>query len=165
MTAPDRVPSVRRLIGSFETQAAARLDDAVYEFFREGAGDETALQEASAAWMSFRLLPRVLRDVTSIDTSVNLLGAQLPSPIGIAPLAYQGLLDVEAEVATVRGSGTHLSIVPTRSTRLLEDVAAASAGRPYGALWQGTAHGGDCLADLVHRQIACPSLRVPRELL
>jgi 4-hydroxymandelate oxidase len=43
-------------------------------------------------------------------------------------VAYQGLLDVEAEVATVRSAGKHLSIVPTRSTRLLEEVAAAGSG-------------------------------------
>jgi 4-hydroxymandelate oxidase len=128
MTAPDRASSVRQLIDKFEAQAELRLDEAVYEFFRQGAGDETALDEASGAWRSFRLLPHVLRDVSSIDMSVDLLGTQLPSPIGIAPVAYQGLLDVEAEVATVRSAGKHLSIVPTRSTRLLEEIAAAGSG-------------------------------------
>lgn len=128
MTEPHRAPSVRHLIANFERQAEARLDETVYEFFREGAGEEATLQEATAAWRYFRLLPHVLRDVSSVDTSVNLLGTQLPSPIGIAPMAYQGLLDVEAEVATVRAAGMHLSIVPTRSTRLLEEVAAAAPG-------------------------------------
>jgi hypothetical protein len=128
MSAPQPGHSASQLAAAFEAAARLRLDEAVYEFFRGGAGDEIALREACGAWASFRVLPHVLRDVSSIDTSVEVLGSRLPSPIGIAPMAYQGLLDAEAEVATVRAAAAHLSVVPTRSTRLLEDVAAAASG-------------------------------------
>lgn len=59
-----RIPFIR--IGCFSVSLAASPDD-------------------RAAYNRLRIRPRVLRDVSTVDTTVNVLGAELRSPICIAP--------------------------------------------------------------------------------
>ncbi|WP_298459850.1 alpha-hydroxy acid oxidase [uncultured Cellulomonas sp.] len=111
-------------------RARAALPAAVHEFMASGAGDEVTLAESAAAWSSFRLLPRVLRDVGVVDLTTELLGDAFASPVGIAPAGYAGLVRDEAEVAVADGarrSGS-LYVVSTRASRPLEEVAAAVGG-------------------------------------
>ena len=51
----------------------------------------------------YRILPRVLRDVSSVDTSATLLGHKVPFPIGVSPTGLHFAVDPDAEVATGKG--------------------------------------------------------------
>jgi 4-hydroxymandelate oxidase len=51
-----------------------------------------------------RLRPRMLRDVTAIDTRVTLLGQQVPTPIMVAPTGRHKLFHPLGERATARGA-------------------------------------------------------------
>jgi 4-hydroxymandelate oxidase len=112
-------------------EAARRaLDPAVWDYYQAGSGDETTLREAEPAWQAYRLRPRVLRDVSSVDIAVELLGSALPSPFLVAPMAFQGLAHPDGECATVLGAGRVgcLPVVSTRASRTLEDIGAAAPG-------------------------------------
>ena len=90
--------------------------------------DEITLEENVAAWRRRRLRPRVLVDVARVTTATTMLGAPCALPLAIAPLAAQGELHADAEVATARAAaaaGVPL-IVSTASTRSLEEVAAVA---------------------------------------
>jgi 4-hydroxymandelate oxidase len=102
----------------------------VWEYYEAGSGDEVTLGEAEAAWRDFRLRPRVLRDVSGVDVGTSLLGTPLRSPFVVAPMAFHGLATPDGECATVRGAGDAgcLTVVSTRASRPLEDVAAAATG-------------------------------------
>ncbi|MGO9197883.1 MAG: alpha-hydroxy acid oxidase [Acidimicrobiales bacterium] len=123
---------MRDLIAKWESEARARLAPEAYEYIARGAGEEISLVEAWSAWRDWRLLPRVLRDVSSPDTRCEVLGAVLPSPIMVAPTAYHVLADPEGEVASASGTreAGALYVMTTRATRLLEEVAAV-AGDPW----------------------------------
>ena len=54
--------------------AKRRLPRAVFDFFDGGAEDEVTLRDNQAAYPRARLVPKVLTDVSSIDTSTLLLG-------------------------------------------------------------------------------------------
>lgn len=111
-----------------ERDAAAVLPADAHEFFASGSGDELALAEASAAWASFRLRPRVLRDVGVVDLATELLGASLAHPVGVAPVGYLGLAhpDGETAVAAAAREAGGLYVASTRASTALEDVAAAA---------------------------------------
>ena len=50
-----------------------------------------------------RILPRMLRDVTSIDISTTILGEKVSMPLGIAPTALQRMAHPDGECATAKG--------------------------------------------------------------
>jgi isopentenyl diphosphate isomerase/L-lactate dehydrogenase-like FMN-dependent dehydrogenase len=83
-----------------------------------------------AAWERRRLRPRVLVDVADVTTATTLLGAPCAMPVAIAPMAAQGDLHPDGELATAlaaAAAGVPL-ILSTASTRPLEEVAAAAPG-------------------------------------
>lgn len=128
MAAAPRGTGVEAHADTLAEQCAAALDPAVFDYFAGGSGREIALVEARQAWLRYRLRPRVLVDVSRVDTSTRLLGAPAPSPVVLAPMAYQGLLHPAGEVEVVQGAGTHLTVVSTRASRSIEDIGAAAVG-------------------------------------
>lgn len=110
--------------------AHGRLDPAVFDYYASGAGAELTVAEAEAAWSAYRLRPRVLHDVSSVDLSVSLPGADVSSPFVVAPMAFHALAHPGGERATFRGTGAAgcLGVLSTRSSLAIEDVAAAATG-------------------------------------
>jgi len=104
------------------------LPPEAWSYYEAGSGEETTLGEAEAAWRSYRLRPRVLRDVSAVDLATELLGLRLPTPFVVAPMAFHALAHEQGECATVAGAGRAgaLSVLSTRSSRRIEDVAAAA---------------------------------------
>ena len=60
-----------RWLDRVEEIARDALPPAVFRYLAEGARDEITLGEATEAWRSYRLAPRVLRDVRAVDASVG----------------------------------------------------------------------------------------------
>ena len=117
---------VEAMIDRLEAEARRRLDPPGYDYVAGGAGAETSLGEATAAWRDYRFLPRVLRDVSAVTTTVDLFGTALASPVGVAPFGYQGRQHPDAETATAVGAQRHLFVLSTRADRAVEDVAAVA---------------------------------------
>jgi 4-hydroxymandelate oxidase len=115
-------------VDDFELLARQRLSHMAYEFLAGGAGDEATLRWNRESYERIRLRPRVLEDVTLLDTTVTLFGQTMPSPILLAPVAYQRLLHAEGEVASVRGAGATGTtfVVSTATNCRIEDIAAAA---------------------------------------
>lgn len=112
------------LLSDQEATAAGALPAAVRQYYATGSGDQTAVTEA--AWTRWRLRPRVLRDVAQVDTSLELLGVGLRTPVLVAPTALHGLAHPDGEVATARGTADagSLLVLSTRASRVLEEVPA-----------------------------------------
>ncbi len=119
-----------------ERAAAAALDPAAYDYFRSGAGDELTLARNRAAFAEIELMPRVLVDVSRLDTATTVLGAELPHPVVVAPTAFHRLAHPEGEAETARGAAAADAVftLSSLSNTPLEDVAAA-AGRRWFQLY------------------------------
>jgi len=117
---------------ALEEQARAKLSPAAYAFAAAGADDEITTADNVAAWRRLRLRPRVLNDITNIDTGVSVLGARLETPIMVAPFGRHRLFHPEGERATARGAAAAgaVFVLPTTSTVSIEDVAAEPAAAP-----------------------------------
>ncbi|MEO7029246.1 MAG: alpha-hydroxy acid oxidase [Acidobacteriaceae bacterium] len=117
----------------FEPLAKAKMPPRVWEFLTAGAGDELTLRWNREAYERIRLKPRVLVDVSRLDTRVTLFGQEQAFPILLAPVAAQTLEHPEGELATARGAGAAQAtmVLSSFSGTSLEDVSAV-AKRP---LW------------------------------
>lgn len=121
-------------LSDFESLARARMAEDAFDYVSGGAGDETTLHLNRAAWGRWAIRPRVLVDVSAVDTSTEILGTPLAFPALIAPTAFQTLAHPEGERAMARAAaaaGT-LMIVSTLASTRLEDVATAA---PNGPRW------------------------------
>jgi 4-hydroxymandelate oxidase len=111
---------------ALEESARRVLDPAVFDFYAGGSGDEVTLAANAAAWRRVSLRPHVLRDVSTVDTHVRVLGQELAAPVCVAPVGYQTLAHPDGELAMARGArrAGALLTVSSRSSRRIEDVAA-----------------------------------------
>ena len=91
-------------IADMESRAEAILDPGVFGYFAGGAADELTLDENVAAFTRLRLLPRVLVDVSTVDTSTSVLGVPLEIPIIVAPVAFQRLVSLDGEPGMARAA-------------------------------------------------------------
>lgn len=114
----------------FEALARERLDPGTYDFLAGGAEDERTLAGNRDAFGRIVLRPRMLVDVSSVDTSIEILGARLRLPVLLAPTALNRLAHPDGERAAARaagGAGT-VMVVSTNASTLLEEVARGAAG-------------------------------------
>ncbi len=128
-------PDLARLftLADVEAAALARLPEMAREYLSGGAGDELTLRRNREAFDALRLMPRVMRDVSRLDTAVTLLGRAHALPILLAPAAYHGLFHPGGERETARGAeaaGVTL-VVSTVATTALDEVARAGAGAKW----------------------------------
>jgi len=122
-------PALPQNVAACQEAARERLAHDVYEYYARGAEDEVTLEGNDRAYADLHFRPRVLVDVTEVDTSCSLLGVDLPSPVALAPTAFQRLCHAEGEVATGRAAGRqgHLMVCSTLATTSIEDISAATS--------------------------------------
>jgi 4-hydroxymandelate oxidase len=116
-------------LDDYERAAEARFDPAAWAYVAGGGADEITLRRNREAFTRILLAQRVLKDVTAIDTSVNLLGEQLAHPILLAPVAAHSLAHKEGEVEMARGAreaGAGV-VLSSYTSRRIEDVATVGA--------------------------------------
>ncbi|KAL3243756.1 hypothetical protein MRX96_019706 [Rhipicephalus microplus] len=105
-----------------ERLAHAKMLPKVTTFYRDGADQQQTIAENLLAFKRLRLLPRVMRDVSTIDTECTLLGQRLSMPVGISPTALQKMAHPDGESATARAaanSGT-VMVLSALSTTSME---------------------------------------------
>jgi len=114
----------------FEALARRRIARMAYDYIAGGAADELTLRRNRECFDQLRLKPRVLVDVSKLDTTLELLGKKLAFPILLAPTAYHKLVNPEGERATARGAGKAevTMVVSSFATVAIESVAKAATG-------------------------------------
>jgi hypothetical protein len=117
-----RMPRVPVSARALQKRAERVLDDRAYSYVAGGAGDEVTQRANRAAFDKWAVVPRVLRDCSSRDTSVEIFGRRLPAPLLLGPVGALELVHDEADLAVAR--------------------AAASVGVPMVFSNQASVHGG-----------------------
>jgi 4-hydroxymandelate oxidase len=122
-------------VADLQRRARTLLPRNVYDYYAGGSGRERTLRANEKAWRDVWFAPRVLRDVSAVDTSVRLLGTQFATPLCVAPTGYHGLAHPDGELATAAGAvaAGALFVLSTRSSRLIEEVGGVVAAA--GGTW------------------------------
>ena len=117
-------------VADYERLAAERIDAGALGYFAGGAGDERTLRRNVAAYAEWELIPRVLVDVSAVDSSVELFGSELSMPLAVAPVAFQRLVHEGGEEAMARAAGAAgtAMCLSTIATATPGSVAAAAPG-------------------------------------
>jgi L-lactate dehydrogenase (cytochrome) len=126
-------PVARRLAGAASVDdlrriARRRLPRGVFDYIDGAAEDEFTLGNNRRAFERIAFRPRVLRDVSVVDTTTTLLGKPLPFPLVLAPTGFTRIADPEGELAVARAAaraGLPYAL-STLGTRSIEEVAAAA---------------------------------------
>ena len=118
-------------IEDLRRSAQRRLPRAIFDFFDGGAEDEKTLRDNAAAYQRRRLMPRVLTDVSAIDTSAVILGRPAALPFAIAPTGAVGFGQRGGDIAIARAAvaaGIPYTLSST-ATASIEQIADAAPGR------------------------------------
>ncbi len=111
--------------------ARRNLPDNVWHYLTGGAESETTMRRNRHGLDCIAFRPRVLIDVSRIDTSTTFLGHKLTLPVMLAPIGSLQSITAEGGVAVARAaeeSGT-VNFVSSVTQPSLETIAAAS-GNP-----------------------------------
>lgn len=118
-------------IADLREHARRRLPRMVFDYIDGGADDEITLRRNTERFLDHELLWDVLRDVSTIDTSANVLGQAVSAPIIMAPTASSRLFNPRAgERAVARAAHTHglLYSVSTLASTSIETIAQETPG-------------------------------------
>jgi L-lactate dehydrogenase (cytochrome) len=109
--------------------ARRRLPIGPRAYLEGGGADEYTMRRNRAAFDELELLPRVLEDVSGVDTSTTVLGSRVPLPIALSPIGSPRMFHHEGELAVARAAG-HAGLpygISTLATTAVEAVAAAAS--------------------------------------
>lgn len=128
-------PVERRLksaasVEDFRRIAKRRLPHGVFDYIDGGADDERSLARNVEAFANYEFQPRILRDVSRLDTSTTILGRQADLPLILAPTGFTRIAHSQGELAVARAAaraGIPWSL-STMGTRSIEEVASVSSG-------------------------------------
>lgn len=117
-------------IADLRLMAKAHLPHGIFDYIDGGAEDEITMRRNSDAFQRYSFVPRILRDVSDIDTSTTLLGRTLSSPIIFSPTGFTRIAHSQGELAVARVAARHglPYCLSTLSTRSIEEVATVSNG-------------------------------------
>jgi isopentenyl diphosphate isomerase/L-lactate dehydrogenase-like FMN-dependent dehydrogenase len=121
-------PSVPLPLELLEQKAKEILAPRAYDYVAGGAGGEDTMRANREAFYRWRIVPRMLRDVSNRDLSVEVLGARLPAPILLGPVGVQEMVHADADVASARAAASLglPFVLSTMSSRSIEEVAQAA---------------------------------------
>lgn len=121
----------------YEPLARKRISRLAYEYVAGGSADEITLRRNRECFDAIKLKPRVLVDVSKLDTRLALFGQSFEFPILLAPTAYHKLVHPEGERATARGAGATNAtlVVSSFATTSLEEIRGAANGRLWFQLY------------------------------
>jgi len=120
-------------LSQLEKKAAEVLTPQAYDYVAGSASGERTAHANLAAFDRWRIVPRVLRDVSERDLSLELLGHKLSVPVLLGPIGVQNIIHPEAELAVARAAAA-LGIpfvLSTLSSRPLEQVSQAMPTAPH----------------------------------
>lgn len=126
-------PTTRRLeraltIADLRSIAKRRTPKAAFDYTDGAAEAELSLNRARQAFEDITFHPAILRDVSIVDTSVQVLGRSSALPFGIAPTGFTRMMQSEGEIAgamAAAAAGIPYSL-STMGTTGIEEVAAAT---------------------------------------
>lgn len=119
-------------IEELEHIAHGMMDKQTRDYYNEGSDSNSTLRENTEAYCKYRIRPRVLRDVSRVDSTVEIFGHKNSIPMGVAPTAMQRLAHSDGELGTARACKNAKVAMGLSSfaTHSLEEVAEAGDGNP-----------------------------------
>ena len=110
--------------------AERAMSPEAWAYIAGSAGRESTAEANYDAFDAWRLVPRMLRDVSTRDLSIELFGRRHPFPIIVSPVGVLELVDPDADLAIARAAGSLglTSVISSQASFPMERIAAEDAG-------------------------------------
>jgi lactate 2-monooxygenase len=126
-------------LSRLEEAARAVMTPRAWDYVAGAAGSGDTARENLEAFRRWRIVPRMLTDVSAPSYATTVLGAELAAPFLLAPVGVLGIAHADAEPAVARAAAAAgvPMILSTAASTAMEDVAAASGSGPrwYQLYW------------------------------
>ncbi|ARA93174.1 lactate 2-monooxygenase [Rhodothermaceae bacterium RA] len=124
-----RRPAVPADPQRLEEAARRTLSPEAFAYIAGGAGQERTMEANRAGFERWRIVPRMLRDVSDRDLRVTLFGRTLPAPLLLAPVGVMELAHPEADLAVARAAAdAGLPMIFSSQASVPMEACAAAMG-------------------------------------
>jgi len=125
-------PTVPVSFHRLERAAQKAMSPEGYAYVAGGAGSEETMRENRAAFERWRIVPRILRDVSTRDTAVEVVGTRLTSPFVLCPIGVLEMAHRGADVAVARAAAAEgiPFVLSNQASRPMEETARAMGDAP-----------------------------------
>jgi len=141
LTSPEQALTVM----DFEEAARRVLPPAHWGYMASGVDDDATNRANRDGFAHFRLRPRRLVDVSTVDLRTEVFGTMWAAPIFLCPIGGQKMFHAEGEIAVARAAASRQTtqVLSTATSIPVEDVARALGAAPWYQLympnrWDGT---------------------------
>jgi lactate 2-monooxygenase len=149
-------PAVPVSFDRLEAAARAAMSPEGYAYVAGGAGTEETIRENRAAFERWRIVPRMLRDVSTRDTMVDVPGTPMASPFFLCPIGVLEMAHREADIAVARAAAAEgiPFVFSNQASRPMEETARVMGDAPrWFQLYWSTSD--ELVASLVSRAERC----------
>lgn len=96
--------SAKASFENLERKAKKEMSKEAFAYIAGGAGAEATMQANRNAFNRWQIVPRMLRDVSVRDTSIELFGQKLPAPLLFAPVGVLEMVHPKADLAVAHAA-------------------------------------------------------------
>jgi L-lactate dehydrogenase (cytochrome) len=133
------VPDLPTDLHQLEETARTVMTPRAFDYVAGAAGSGDTAKENLLAFQRWRIVPRMLTDVSTPSYSARLLDTDLVAPLLLAPVGVLGIAHPDGERAVARAAAAAgvPMILSTMSSTTMEDVASANGdgSRWYQLYW------------------------------
>ena len=139
-----------------EAKAKENMSSEAAAYIIGGAGTDSTVRENQSAFHDWKIRPRMLRDVSARNTSIELFGTRIPAPLLTAPIGVLEMVHPDADKAVGRATsqiGIPM-IFSNQASVSMEDVSAEMGDSPrwFQLYWSKS---NELVESLVKRAEAC----------
>ena len=114
------------------TKARHAMSREAFAYVAGGAGLESTIAANRAGLDAWRIVPRVLRDVSRRDLTTELFGRTLPAPVLVGPIGVSSMAHREADLGTARAAAAEgvPMVFSNQASVSMEECAAVMGDSP-----------------------------------
>jgi lactate 2-monooxygenase len=127
-----RKSSIKISMHRLEEEARLRMSEKAYAYIAGGAGNENTMEANRKAFEQWKIVPRMLRNVSERDTSIELFGQRIPSPLVLSPVGVLEMVHPQADLAVAQAaSGIGVPyIFSNQASKPMEACASVMSDSP-----------------------------------
>lgn len=125
-------PNIPVEIAQLEERAKASMPADAWAYIAGGAGLERTMKNNTSGFEQWRIVPRMLRNVESRDSTLGFYSSHIPAPFFLAPIGVLEMVHPGADLAVARAAGALgiPYIFSNQASVPMETCAAAMAAAP-----------------------------------
>jgi lactate 2-monooxygenase len=133
------VPALPADLSGLESLARERMAPESFGYIVGGAGSGDTVRENAEAFRRWRIVPKMLTDVSGAAYGSSVLGTELAAPLLLGPIGVLKLAHPDGELAVARAASSLgvPMVLSTAASTPMEEVAQASGDGPrwYQLYW------------------------------